>query len=82
MPPDEFTAQAGEFCEKIKATPTADGYNEVLVPGEPEMRARGELTEGQSETFAKLLNGYVQDLARKCTKKRLLRRSLSLKLLQ
>ena len=42
LPPDEFTAQAGEFCEKIKATPTADGYDEVLVPGEPEMRARGE----------------------------------------
>jgi uncharacterized oxidoreductase len=42
VPPDEFIAQAGEFCEKIKATPAADGFSEVLVPGEPEMRARAE----------------------------------------
>jgi LDH2 family malate/lactate/ureidoglycolate dehydrogenase len=40
VPFEQFTAQATELCEKIKATPTAEGFSEVLVPGEPEMRSR------------------------------------------
>jgi LDH2 family malate/lactate/ureidoglycolate dehydrogenase len=40
VPVDQFTAQAEVLSEKIKATPTAEGFEEVLVPGEPEMRAR------------------------------------------
>jgi LDH2 family malate/lactate/ureidoglycolate dehydrogenase len=40
VPVDQFTAQAEVLSDKIKATPTAEGFEEVLVPGEPEMRAR------------------------------------------
>jgi uncharacterized oxidoreductase len=42
VPPQHFAAQAITLSEKIKATATADGFQEVLVPGEPEMRARRE----------------------------------------
>jgi LDH2 family malate/lactate/ureidoglycolate dehydrogenase len=40
VPVDQFTAQAEVLSDKIKATPTAEGFEEVLVPGEPEMRVR------------------------------------------
>jgi len=47
VPLEQFTAQATALCEKIKATPTAEGFSEVLVPGEPEMRSRRQrLAEG------------------------------------
>lgn len=42
IPVEQFTAQAELLSEKIKATPTAEGFSEVLVPGEPEWRARRE----------------------------------------
>ncbi|TDV52170.1 Ldh family oxidoreductase [Actinophytocola oryzae] len=42
QPPDEFRAHAEEFCRHLAATNTADGHDEVLVPGEPEERSRAE----------------------------------------
>lgn len=40
VPLEQFTAQADVLSQKIKTTPTATGFSEVLVPGEPEMRSR------------------------------------------
>jgi len=40
VPLGQFTSQADELCDKIKDTPTAEGFGEVLVPGEPEFRTR------------------------------------------
>ncbi len=49
MPVDQFTQQVEKFCERIKVTPPADGFREVLLPGEPERRTRKQrLVEGIS----------------------------------
>ena len=40
VPPEQFAAEADELCASLQATPTVAGFNEVLVPGEPELRAR------------------------------------------
>ena len=40
QPPDEFRARAEEFCRHLTATKPAEGFDEVLVPGEPEERSR------------------------------------------
>lgn len=40
VPLEEFAVQANEQCESLKSTPTIEGFSEVLLPGEPEMRSR------------------------------------------
>jgi LDH2 family malate/lactate/ureidoglycolate dehydrogenase len=40
VPLEAFTADADELSEKIHGTPPADGFSEVLLPGEPEQRSR------------------------------------------
>ncbi len=57
---EQYKANADEIVDGIKALPTAEGYSEVLVPGEPEDRVQAErsrsgipLPEG---TFLKLKN--------------------------
>jgi LDH2 family malate/lactate/ureidoglycolate dehydrogenase len=40
VPLEAFTADADELSEKIHSTPAADGFSEVLLPGEPELRSR------------------------------------------
>jgi LDH2 family malate/lactate/ureidoglycolate dehydrogenase len=42
MPVGEFQARLAELVERVKATPPAAGYDEVLVAGEPEWRAEEE----------------------------------------
>jgi uncharacterized oxidoreductase len=41
-PAAEFRARTEEFCRALAGTPPAQGHHEVLVPGEPEERARRE----------------------------------------
>ncbi len=36
MPQDEFLARVDRFVELMKATPRAEGVDEILLPGEPE----------------------------------------------
>ena len=44
---DAFLEQAGRLAEAMTSTPPAPGYEEVLLPGEPEARAASlALTEG------------------------------------
>ena len=38
-PPEAFLAEGAALCEKTKAVPPAAGFDEVLLPGEPEHRA-------------------------------------------
>ena len=38
--PEQFAAEADEYCDSLHATPTVAGFSEVLLPGEPEMRSR------------------------------------------
>jgi len=42
MPVDEFNARAAELMALMKATPPAQGYDEVLIAGEPERRLEAE----------------------------------------
>jgi len=42
MPLEEFTARVEQLVELIKSTPTAPGYDEVLVAGDPEWRTEAE----------------------------------------
>lgn len=39
-PTEEVVAGAGRFAEEIRALPTAPGFERVMAPGDPEMRAR------------------------------------------
>jgi len=40
VPLDRFRDQVRRFCERLKASRTAEGFDGVLLPGEPELRAR------------------------------------------
>ena len=42
MPVEEFSARAAELMAMIKSVPPAQGYDEVLVAGEPERRLEAE----------------------------------------
>jgi uncharacterized oxidoreductase len=40
MPLEDYLDQVEAFCAKIKASTPAEGFSEVLLPGEPESRTR------------------------------------------
>lgn len=42
MPLAEFTARMGELDGRVKAEPRAEGFEEILAPGEPEARRRAQ----------------------------------------
>lgn len=42
QPLDEFRAEVGRFVDYVKATPTAEGFDEVLLPGERSHRTKKE----------------------------------------
>jgi LDH2 family malate/lactate/ureidoglycolate dehydrogenase len=42
MPVEEFTARVEHLVKLMKSTPTAPGYDEVLVAGDPEWRTEAE----------------------------------------
>ncbi len=42
VPLDRFRNQVQRFCERLKTSRTAEGFDGVLLPGEPEGRARAE----------------------------------------
>ncbi|MGH2405317.1 MAG: Ldh family oxidoreductase, partial [bacterium] len=47
MPAADYQQAAGELLDAIKATPPAQGFSEILTPGEPEQRSRLQrLAEG------------------------------------
>jgi LDH2 family malate/lactate/ureidoglycolate dehydrogenase len=49
MPLEQFTQLVENFCAPVKATPPANGFSEVLLPGDPERRTRAQrLVEGIS----------------------------------
>lgn len=69
-PAQQFTAAVDATVERIKAVPPAVGFDEVLLPGEPEQRSRARrLVEGISlpdsswETLVKLASKYGVDVA-------------------
>lgn len=45
QPVAEFTAQAADFVERLKATPRAAGVDEILLPGELEWRSKAARTQ-------------------------------------
>lgn len=47
LPPADYQRAVGAVIDGVKATPPAQGFSEVLTPGEPEQRARAQrLVEG------------------------------------
>lgn len=42
LPPEEFTARVSAFCDMMRQTPPASGYEEVLVAGDPEKLIEAE----------------------------------------
>lgn len=57
-PIEEFGASVDAFFGRVKDVPTAPGFDEVLIPGEPERRSRAQrLAEGipvAEDTWARL----------------------------
>ena len=58
MPVAEFNARAAELMHRMKTTPPAEGFSEVLIAGEPERRLEAErrtqgipIPEGNWETL-------------------------------
>jgi LDH2 family malate/lactate/ureidoglycolate dehydrogenase len=69
-PKKEYAAAADAIIQRIKATPPAVGFKEVLMPGEPEQRSKTQrLREGVSlpekswATIQELATKYGVDLA-------------------
>ena len=42
VPEDDYRARMDTLIERVKAAPLAEGFDEVLVPGEPEDRHEAE----------------------------------------
>jgi uncharacterized oxidoreductase len=42
QPLDTFKAEVGRFVDYVKATPTAEGFDEVLIPGERSHRTKAD----------------------------------------
>lgn len=66
----DFVSAADTFLDKIKNVPPAPGFKEVLVPGEPEHRARSSritegisMPEGSWQTLQQLAIKYGVDLS-------------------
>ncbi|MEM1689829.1 MAG: Ldh family oxidoreductase [Candidatus Hadarchaeales archaeon] len=74
VPKDEFKRKVGEFIEEIKSSKKAKGAEEILLPGEPELRTREKrLRDGipiseevwkEIETWAKELNVDLEEILR------------------
>jgi len=45
LPPDEYSRNARAFLDGITDNPPAEGFDEVVAPGEPEQRSRREKLE-------------------------------------
>ena len=56
---DEFEALGAEMERRVRAVPPAPGFDEVIVPGDPEARNRAERTRNgipiTDEIWASLL---------------------------
>ncbi len=63
-PLKEFKAEVAEFARYLKATPPAEGYTEVLYPGEVEYRRETERLKNGIEVDAKTWKAFG-DLAAK-----------------
>jgi LDH2 family malate/lactate/ureidoglycolate dehydrogenase len=46
VPAEQFLEQTNDLCQQIKASPPAEGFDEILLPGEPELRERKRRLEG------------------------------------
>jgi LDH2 family malate/lactate/ureidoglycolate dehydrogenase len=42
VPEDDYRARIDTLIERVRASPTAEGFDEVLVPGDPERRSEEE----------------------------------------
>lgn len=40
VPVEQFLEQTNDLCQQIKNSPPAEGFTEILLPGEPEVRER------------------------------------------
>lgn len=45
VPREQFLEQTDELCRQIKASPPAEGFTELMLPGEPELRERSSRQE-------------------------------------
>jgi uncharacterized oxidoreductase len=68
-PLSEFEYAAGGFLDRLKNTPPAPGFKEVLIPGEPECRSRSaktkagiSLPDGQWQVLLGHVRKYNLDL--------------------
>ncbi len=42
LPADEYASNVRAFLDAVTDSPPAEGFDEVLAPGEPEQRSRAE----------------------------------------
>jgi LDH2 family malate/lactate/ureidoglycolate dehydrogenase len=61
---DEYRARIDSLIERVRATPHADGYGEILLPGEPEDRIETE-RRVRGIPYAAIEVAALQDEAKK-----------------
>lgn len=63
MPMDAFRARMDTLVERVKACPRAEGFDEIMMPGEPEFRARAERLETGIPVTADVVETLNQEAA-------------------
>lgn len=63
MPLQDFAARAAALTELVRATPPAEGYDAVLLPGDPERLAASERAADGVEVAASTWEGIVSEAA-------------------
>jgi LDH2 family malate/lactate/ureidoglycolate dehydrogenase len=63
MPLQDFAARAVALTEMVRATPPAEGYDAVLLPGDPERLAASERAAEGVEVAASTWEGIVSEAA-------------------
>ena len=63
MPLEDFAARAVALTEMVRATPPAEGYDAVLLPGDPERLAASERAAEGVEVAASTWEGIVSEAA-------------------
>lgn len=64
MPRDEYAARLDALVERAKGCPTAEGFDEILMPGEPEARAEAARRQGGIPLAAAEIDALVAEAER------------------
>jgi uncharacterized oxidoreductase len=63
MPLEEFAARAGALTDTVRATPPAEGYDAVLLPGDPERQTAARRGQDGVDVSASTWEAIVTEAA-------------------